>query len=84
MKILSIKGEFFKGCREAEYEFFDRTIIKGKNGSGKTTVADMWYWLVSDKQSDMMSSPEVHSDFAAESEPSVTVKCDVDGNPRIS
>lgn len=75
-----IKAEFFKGCREAEYPFAEKLqIIRGKNGTGKTTILDMWLWLITDKQADLQSNPEVHPDFAQDSEPTVEAGLDIDG-----
>lgn len=42
----------FKGLREFNTDFTTgQTVIQGKNGIGKTTIADAWYWLLSDSDS---------------------------------
>lgn len=70
----------FKGCRFAEYDFNSLvSSVCGKNGTGKTTIADAWYWLWTDKDYDLQSNPEVHPDFMAESEPSVTAVMEIGG-----
>ena len=69
----------FKGVTHGEYDFSDITTIQGKNGTGKTTLADAWFWLFTDKDYDLQSNPEIHPDFMEESEPSVTAVLDVDG-----
>lgn len=70
----------FKGCRFAEHNFNGLvTSVCGKNGTGKTTIADAWYWLWTDKDYDLQSNPEVHPDFMAESEPSVTAVMEIGG-----
>ena len=79
MKIKEIILDTFKGVTHGEYDFSEITTIKGKNGTGKTTLADAYFWLSTDKDYDLQSNPEVHPDFMEESEPSVTVILDVDG-----
>lgn len=79
MKIKKIILDQFKGVSHLEIPLSDKPIIKGQNGSGKTTVADSWYWLMSDKDYSLRSNPEIHPDFLEESEPSVTAVCDMDG-----
>lgn len=41
----------FKGCKDREIEFSNRTSIKGQNGSGKTTIADAVMWVLFNKDS---------------------------------
>ena len=69
----------FKRVTHGEYDFSDITTFCGKNGTGKTTLADAWFWLFTDKDYDLQSNPEVHPDFMEESEPSVTAVLDIDG-----
>ena len=69
----------FKGVTHGEYDFSDITTFCGKNGTGKTTLADAWFWLFTDKDYDLQSNPEIHPDFMEESEPSVTAVLDIDG-----
>ena len=74
----------FKGCRFAEHDFNGLvTSMCGKNGTGKTTVPDAWYWLWTDKDYDLQSNPEVHPDFMAESEPSVTAVMEISGKQMV-
>ena len=79
MKLKKLILDSFKGVTHGEYDFADVTAIMGKNGTGKTTLADAWYWLFTDKDYDLQSNPEVHPDFMEESEPSVTAVLDIDG-----
>lgn len=79
MKAKKLILDSFKGVTHGEYDFSDITTIHGKNGTGKTTLADAWFWLFSDKDYDLQSNPEIHPDFMEESEPSVTAVLDVDG-----
>lgn len=79
MQILKIILNQFKGIQNAEYPFTKHTIISGANGTGKTTIADAYFWLFADKDYSFKSNPEVHPDFMEESEPSVEIIADVDG-----
>lgn len=64
----------FKGQVFAEFEFNARiNAFCGKNGTGKTTLADAWFWFIADKDYALQSNPDVRPDFMAESETSVTV-----------
>lgn len=42
----------FKGIGSLEVEFKDNTVIRGRNGSGKTTVYDAFTWLLFGKDSE--------------------------------
>lgn len=39
-----------------EVEFFNKTLIEGRNGSGKTSIANAWYWLLT-TYTDAYSNP---------------------------
>lgn len=70
----------FKGATHAECTFCEKTSVTGYNAAGKTTIADAWYWLFTDKDYSLKSNPEVHPDFMEQSEPSVTAVCAVQHN----
>lgn len=44
--------ENFCGLRKFETDFYDRTMIKGQNKVGKSTIRNAIYWLLTDKLSD--------------------------------
>lgn len=46
MRIEQLIIENFKGCKQASFSFGDETDIKGKNATGKSTVADAFFWLL--------------------------------------
>lgn len=79
-KLKGIHIQNFKGFKDFEIVFDnDTSIITGRNGSGKTTIADAYFWVLADKDYSLKSNPEVHPDFMEESEPSVTLIFEVDG-----
>lgn len=47
----SLKIENFKGCKKREIQFGGVTDIYGDNGTGKTTIADAFTWLLFDRDS---------------------------------
>lgn len=51
INIKSLHIENFKGCRELDIHFGERTSIHGANATGKTTIVDAFMWLLFDKNS---------------------------------
>jgi len=52
IKLISLKLRNFKGIKDFEIlDFSKNTKIFGDNGTGKTTLADSFYWLLFDKDS---------------------------------
>lgn len=51
IKLLKMHIQNFKGCKDREIAFGDRTNIKGANATGKTTVFDGFTWLLFSKDS---------------------------------
>ena len=51
IKLLKMRIQNFKGCKDREISFGDRTNIKGANATGKTTVFDAFTWLLFGKDS---------------------------------
>ena len=51
IKLLKMHIQNFKGCKDREISFGDRTNIKGANATGKTTVFDAFTWLLFSKDS---------------------------------
>lgn len=80
----------FKGVKEATYLFKDFTEIKGRNGSGKTTIPDAFFWLIFNKSSSGSApgSDDFHEKPLDEDgneihdlETSVEAICRLDGDP---
>lgn len=46
IKLSKLKLRFFKGEVKRDIDFGDKTIIKGSNESGKSTIADAWTFLI--------------------------------------
>lgn len=51
IKLLKMRIQNFKGCKDREIAFGDRTRIKGANATGKTTVFDAFTFLMFGKDS---------------------------------
>ncbi|MDD4009788.1 MAG: ATP-binding protein [Fermentimonas sp.] len=51
IKLKKLKMVYFKGFKEFEVDFGDRTEISGRNTSGKSTIFDAWSWLLFGKDS---------------------------------
>lgn len=69
----------FKGMSNRTYDFGQKTVVKGKNGKGKTTVADAFYWLFADKNYNLFSNPNIRPNDGRECIPTVRLVLDVDG-----
>ena len=58
--IKSISFSQFKGFKDKTFEFDGKTsVVRGRNASGKTTIANGFYWLLADKDIDLNSNPNV-------------------------
>lgn len=79
MKLISMELTDFKGCRSAKYVFAANTTIVGENGSGKTTIADAFYWLFFDKNYALNSNPNIRPNDGRECTPKVQLELEVDG-----
>ena len=81
LKIKRIELTDFKGVRNASYEFGDKTKISAENGAGKTTIADAFYWLFTDKNYSLVSNPNIRPNDGRECTPTVIAELDIDGKP---
>lgn len=79
MKIKKIKIENFKGITSLEIAPSDRFTISAKNGAGKTTIADAFYWLFTGKDSKLVDNPRVVPIGATECQPTVEVEAEING-----
>ena len=69
----------FKGMSNRTYNFGQKIIVKGKNGKGKTSIADAFYWLFADKNYNLFSNPNIRPNDGRECIPTVRLLLDVDG-----
>lgn len=75
----SLHLENFKGTKVKTYEFGKTTRVSGMNRLGKTTIATAWFWLLADKNYELVSNPNIRPDDVEECVPTVTAVLDVDG-----
>lgn len=82
MRVRKIIAENFRGARNATYEFSDKTLVKGMNGSGKSTIPSMIYWVFADRDVSLTANPQVRTIGAIDEQQTVvTIDCDFDGKP---
>ena len=79
MRIKTLKISNFKGVSEKEITMKEKTVISGQNGTGKTTIADAWYWLMSGKDSTLTDNPNIIPIGVTEANPTVEAVLDIDG-----
>lgn len=75
----SLHIENFKGVKDKTYEFGKTTRVSGMNRRGKTTIGAAWYWLMSDKNYELVSNPNIRPDNVEDCIPTVTATVDVGG-----
>lgn len=80
-EVLSLELVDFKGVSRKKHEFKDVTVVSGCNGSGKTTIADAFYWVLFDKNYALNSNPNIRPNDGRECTPTVTLELLVDGKP---
>lgn len=78
MILKSLHIENFKGVKDKTYEFGKTTRISGMNRRGKTTIGAAWYWLMSDKNYELVSNPNIRPDNVEDCIPTVTANVGVD------
>lgn len=81
IEVREIRLTDFKGQQEKKVEFGHRTIVSGKNGCGKTTLADAFMWVFCDKDYSLKSNPDIRPDDGRECLPRVDVDLVIDGKP---
>lgn len=81
MKLKRMELKQFKGIAKKVIDFSDFTKITGQNGSGKTTIADAYFWALTNKDYALNDNPNIRPinlDVDA-SVPSVSLVFDVNG-----
>lgn len=79
MRIKWVETSQFKGLPDGKYPLYQKTFIKGQNGSCKSTLATAILWVFSDCDYAFHSNPMVAPLHLEESNPTVTLLCDVEG-----
>ena len=81
IEVREIRLTDFKGQSEKKIEFGHRTVVSGKNGCGKTTLADAFMWAFCDKDYSLKSNPDIRPDDGRECLPRVDIDLVIDGKP---
>ena len=86
IELTSIKIEDFRGTKSLELQLDGKdTIVRGANGTGKTTILDAYLWCLTGKDSQGRTDCEIKRREDGETLPkvdaSVTVVLRVDGEP---
>ncbi len=81
IKVREIRLTDFKGQSEKKVTFGHRTIVSGKNGCGKTTLADAFMWVFCDKDYSLKSNPDIRPDDGRECLPRADIDLVIDGKP---
>lgn len=81
IEVREIRLTDFKGQSEKKIEFGHRTVVSGKNGCGKTTLADAFMWVFCDKDYSLKSNPDIRPDDGRECLPRVDIELVIDGKP---
>ena len=79
MTLKSLELTDFKGTKHSKVEFTGNSKISGDNGTGKTTLAVAWLWLMADVNYELKSNPNIRPNGQEESLPTVAAVIDVDG-----
>lgn len=81
IEVREIRLTDFKGQQEKKIVFGHRTVVSGKNGCGKTTLADAFMWVFCDKDYSLKSNPDIRPDDGRECFPRVDIDPVIDGKP---
>lgn len=81
IEVRKIRLTDFKGQSEKKIGFGHRTVVSGKNGCGKTTLADAHMWVFCDKDYSLKSNPDIRPDDGRECLPRVDIDLLIDGKP---
>lgn len=82
MEITRIRVENFMNAVDTEVKFSRKTIIKAKNGVGKSTIANAYMWLMFGCDMDLHDNPMVRrleNGIPVDGDVAVTAEFDIDG-----
>lgn len=80
IRIKNVTMQDFKGQihRSVDFHATGNAVVSGANGSGKTTIADAFYWVFFDKDYSLKSNPDIRPDDGRECVPRVDIELSVD------
>lgn len=86
IKLSRLQLTNFKGIRNLSIDFGDNTSIYGANATGKSTIADAWFWLLFGKNTSDQSNFEIktldeHNQVIPRIDHEVTGAITIDGVP---
>ena len=82
MEVTRIRVENFMNAIDTEVQLYHKTIIKAKNGVGKSTIANAYMWLMFGCDMDLHDNPmarRLNNGIPADGDVSVTAEFDIDG-----
>lgn len=80
MKLVKMRLADFKGFKDKEFDFFSKTLIEGCNAKGKTTIMDAHMWLLTNRDSNLKSNPDIRPNDGRECIPRVEEVWEVKGS----